>query len=64
MTRGRPSHGEWTSPMVVIATLSIVLTVVGSYLTMQRDDSERIARLEEQAKILLQGCRDHPEGKP
>lgn len=50
--------------MVVIATLSIVLTVVGSYLTMQRDDSERIARLEEQAKILLQGCRDHPEGKP
>ena len=34
--------GGWTSPQVIVAAIGILSVTAGSYLAMQRDDSEKV----------------------
>lgn len=49
-----PRRGsEWTSPSILVAIFGILLAGLGSYLATQRDDTERIARLEAKVEMLI-----------
>lgn len=43
MTRTGGSSA-WTSPQIIIAGLSLLMAAGGSFLALQRDDSDKIAR--------------------
>jgi hypothetical protein len=49
----KQESGGWTSPQVIMAALGMLSMTIGSYLAIQRDDSEQVrAVLNDHARRL------------
>jgi hypothetical protein len=49
----KQENGGWTSPQVIMAALGMLSMTIGSYLAIQRDDSEQVrAVLNDHARRL------------
>lgn len=43
----------WSSPQIIVAIISLLMAAGGSYLALQRDDSERVAKQIETMQVIV-----------